>query len=188
MAEIERTDMDHGPDEQLRVPDSTARVVVRATWQGRVHQCEKSILPERAMHHVVDKAVWDATVEVRRSLVKQRYGDGALAGAGLRGAGVRNEFEAFNAIRSYLSQHPGSRFELVPPHNGFHQWRAYFKGTSRCDCEGPYEPQGLPDHHPNCSVAPFGIETNPPVGIGSADYVAIENLLRFVEGRDTIDG
>jgi hypothetical protein len=145
-----------------------AVALVQVVWQGRVHTSRKPLASDLATnHHAIDRAIWDATVEVRRALVLQRYPH--LADVDSRRVEFRNEFEAFGAIRAYLSQHPHARFELVPPGRDTDKWRAYFK---------------LGANH----MSPFDIEMNPPVGIGSTDYVAIENLLRFTEGRDTIDG
>jgi hypothetical protein len=151
------------------------RVVVEASWCGRIHKTEKVIStddPAQA-HHVVDKAVWDAHVQVRRALAAQRYGDSVLENTRLTQAGFRNETEAMAEIRNHCAR-TGYRFELVPPASGVtNMWRAYFK-KPRVPSDLPYEP--------------FAIEHNPAVGVGSEYYVAIENLLRFVEGREPVDG
>lgn len=146
--------------------DETARVVVQAIWRGLVQKCEKAILPGFASHHRVDKAVWDAHIEVRRLLVQQAY-PGTQATDSLAQAGIRNETEAFGAIRNHCLQ-TGDRFELIPPGAAFGRWRAYFKQTSE-------ELRGR-------------LGRNPAVGVGSTEYLAIENLLRFIEGREPIDG
>lgn len=156
------TDSEQGPDEP------TARVVVQATWQGLIHKCEKVVSPELAVHHVMDRAVWNATVEVRRLLAKQRYPNLALDSR----VAFRNEFEAMGAIRNHCVR-TGDRFELVPPSpHVTDKWRAYFKKTRT----------------PLDTLDPFWLEHNPAVGVGSTEYVAIENLLRFTEGREPIDG
>lgn len=156
------TDPERGPS----LDDPTARVVVQATWQGLIHKCEKVIQPVLAKHPVMDKAVWDATIVVRRALAKQRYPDPSFEYSELR-----NEFEAFGAIRSHCAT-TLDRFELVPPSSHTtDKWRAYFKKTRT----------------PLDALDPFWIERNPIVGVGSTDYVAIENLLRFTEGREPID-
>lgn len=145
---------------------TTSRVVVQAEWRGLVHKCEKAILPEAATHYQVDKAVWDAHVEVRRALVQQQYPNMQSVDS-LTRAGVRNEVEAFGAIRNYLAVNPGRVFSLVPPNRYFDMWRAYF--------------EAMPGH----DIKP---EPTPPVGVGMVDYIAVENLLRFVEGKEAIDG
>lgn len=149
---------------------TTARVRLEVVWRGNKVEHKTEVPAELANHYKMDKAIWDATVSVRRALVRQQYPH--LAEGEGRRVEFRNEFEAFGAIRSYLGQHPESRFELVPPDRQMpNQWRAYFKDSSRVVGEFPFE-----------------IEMNPPVGIGSTDYIAIENLLRFTEGREPIDG
>ena len=86
-------------------------------------------------------------------------------------ADIRTEAQAWAAIERFLLTHESARFELVPPVRGMHdKWRAYFK------------------HRPWISaVATSDLEPNPPVGIGSQVYVAVENLLRFIEKREPID-
>jgi hypothetical protein len=150
----------------LAIPDETARVVVQATWRGLTQKCEKAVLSDAASHHRVDKAVWDAHIEVRRLLVQQAY-PGTHSTDSLTQAGIRNEIEAFGAIRNHCLQ-TGDRFELIPPDRREYRWRAYFKKTSE-------ELRGR-------------LGSNPSVGIGSVEYVAIENLLRATEGREPIDG
>jgi hypothetical protein len=144
----------------LEIPTDTARVTVRATWRGAVHECEKAILPEAATVYAVDKAIWDATVQVRRTVIKQAYPNVSLTDSRVQ---FRNEFEAMGAIRNYLAVNTDRFFALEPPRQGVDQWRAYFS-----------------------SRYPIG-ELKPPVGVGSTEYVAIENLLRFTEGREPID-
>lgn len=140
---------------------SDPRVVVRATWQGLIHTCEKVVPAALATHHAVDKAVWDATVEVRRALVQQRYPGIDLVSTSR--VGLRNEFELMGAIRSYLVQNPERRFELIPPGRGWSYWSAWFTRAPKPD-----------------------IDLHPPTGIGSTDQVAMENLLRFTEGKEPI--
>jgi hypothetical protein len=147
-----------------------ASVVVRATWRGLTHQCEKTVLPDTASHYAMDRAVWDATVQVRHALVQQQYPGVSAAGARVE---VRNDFEAFGAIRSYLAMNPGRYFELIPPlpvAKINDKWFAYFKRR----VAGKFNPGD--------------IDIRPPVGVGSTDTIAIENLLRFTEGREPIDG
>lgn len=158
----------HAEREQLNT-----LVRVEAVWRGQKYGHFIQLAPEQATHYAMDKAVWDATVEVRRSLVRQEYPH--LTNENNRRVEFRNEFEAFGAIRSHCSQ-TGDRFELVPPTEGTtDKWRAYFKKRPWAT-----DAQFLP--------GPGAIESNPAVGLGSTDYIAIENLLRFVEGRETIDG
>lgn len=149
----------------LVVPkDLTANVIIRVLWRGLIHKVEKVITAEIADHYHVDRAVWDATVEIRRALVQQEYSN--LKQDGGRGAGLRNEFEAFGGIRAYLHENPERRFELIPPGRGWDSWSAWFTLPNR----------------------PGEIDHNPPLGVGSTDRIAIENLLRFIEGRDVING
>lgn len=149
-----------------RVP--VDRVVLQAGWQGLIHKFERTFSPELAVtHYAMDKAVWDAAVEVRRLLVRQEYPEAVVVEK--RRVELRNEFEAFGAIRTHCLQ-TGDRFELVPPGPDTDKWRAYFK-------KRPWvQPMDT-----------FAIDMNPAVGVGSVDYIAIENLLRFVEGREPIN-
>jgi hypothetical protein len=125
-----------------------------------------------ATHNRVDRAVWDATVQVRRLLVKQQYPDADVTE---RRVAFRNEVEQFGAIRNHCAQ-TGDRFELVPPFAGTtDKWRAYFKKRLWAT-----DAQYLP--------GPGNIESNPAVGVGSTEHLAVENLLRLVEGREPIDG
>jgi hypothetical protein len=137
------------------------RVSLAVSWQGRLFGVEKPLLIG-VRHYAVDRAVWEATVKVRRELAQHEYPDAEFE----RRVPIRNEFEAFSAIRTHCLQ-TGDRFELIPPGPAFCRWRAYFKKTSE-------ELRGR-------------LDNGPSVGIGSVDYIAIENLLRFTEGRDPIN-
>lgn len=154
--------------------EGPARVILQIIWKGLTHKHEWAALPHAATHYAMDKAIWDASVAARRKLVEQEYPNADLTSARRGQSNIRNEFEAFGAIRSYLNRHEGARFELVAPDRNMPtKWRAHFKGVS----ERLEVIQGFCD-----------VEMNPPVGIGSVDYIAIENLLRFTEGREPIDG
>lgn len=147
-------------------PD-TPRVRAHVVWRGQQLSAQQTFdsiaFPNGPSHYQMDRAVWDVTVRVRRELAKAKYPDADFD----RQRPLRNEYEAFCAIRNYLAVNVNRRFVLVPPgQGGFDRWRAYFKGRSDI----------------------WEIEANPPVGVGSTDYMAIENLLRFTENREPLDG
>lgn len=147
-------------------PSDNDRVRVEVVWKGQKYDYTTEVASEQATHYVMDRQVYKAHIEVRRTLARIEYPDAFLVH---KNGPVRDESALWNGIAAYLSQHLDARFEFAPPepNRGIRTWRAYFKTTQD---------------------ELFAVETNPPVGLGTRYAVAIENLLRFIEGTEPIDG
>lgn len=143
-----------------------ARVRVEVIWKGQKYDYTTEVLPERATHYTMDREVYKAHIKVRCCLAEVEYPGRDFTSAS---GPVRDEMARWNGIAVYLSQTPDAWFEFVPPDpaRGRHKWYAWFK-TRQDEL--------------------FAVEANPPVGLGTSYAVAVENLLRYVEGKEPIGG
>jgi len=151
--------------DQLLSDSTIARVEMSVIWRGHRIECRIE-LPDNGnqRHYTMDSSVWKATVAVRRALVQIEY---PRADLDERPTQIRLEAQAFNDIRNYLDKNRDRIFSIMAPDSNFYHWRAYFSSKV-----GDWD----------------GFDLNPPMGVGADQYIAIENLLRFVEEREPIDG
>jgi hypothetical protein len=154
----------HASPPPAATPIDGAKVTVQVQWKGQEFGAKGLLPPEDALHHRVDQLLFRTTTTVRRELVKQQYGDDA---PGLRASPIRTPDQMWFCVQNYVAQHSQTFFKLVPPDRFSPQWRAWF-------CT--YRSSGSLD-----------LPLHEPLGLGSNMWVAIENLLRAVEGTEVIE-
>lgn len=139
------------------------RVSLTVLWKDQTFGAKGALPPEQAYHWTIDRLIHRVSTSVRRELLKQQYGQDA---PGLQEGPIRAPAAMFGGVRDYTAQHSETFFKLAPPDRFSPKWRAWF-------CTYQESTLDLP--------------LSEPLGIGDTMWVAIENLLRGVEGTEAIE-